>query len=703
MFYSYNGTGFQINCQVVPNTDVSGVGVRWALFLQAFTTIILSALALEPSEILMTNISTQGTSLALIVATFFDPTVDIVHSIITSQFAVLFSICRITSLDIPLSLPPTRTSMKMFSRLQLLDFFFRTCLLSFNIQLWSTILKMQKENLCPTGAGSWSFFFKKFNVSDHSWASTLALAYCIIDIISEFLRHFAVVMEEYISMDQSRTSTRKSWDPRIKLLTALADSFKITQTLGLFALIRPVALLYKLCSLVYVSANILQSINDNGLTGEEYWTFGQIFSIANMVGTLAVLIAHVIPSTVSASPRFIGRYLLLLRVPGFGKLGVPVMVASYIYIQYFLLYGDHNTGFVFALITVGHILGFAVTVILCIALIGPVQQAGLFLLGVIYRRLAPIMTYVLVPLLSSRVARATDRAFRGFEQHVRSIVSSDRISKVIETKELSVLELCIQQGNQWYWTERKANVYEKNGDLILAIDEWVRIATLLTDDWWPHYQIASLYEKLGDFERAISIWEDLVIKSDQENWHSLMIERLEHAYIIGRGPEASIEAWKELVLANPRNRSLFIPVTRILNEHVAYTTSVEIFTRLSEMNSEDEMVKTLLARAYERKRDYNRGCELWRKIWDQFKSEAAEFGLVSCYLLLLTEADWCVKCLLARKELDPGYTCEKCDQYIGGLTNVKVHVSEELSLGLVTMRINDCRRARQRRATQEIA
>jgi hypothetical protein len=72
MFYNYRY--LQINCQVVPNTDVSGVDVRWALFIQAFTTIILS---LEPLEIFMTNTSTQGTSLALIAATFFDLSVDV--------------------------------------------------------------------------------------------------------------------------------------------------------------------------------------------------------------------------------------------------------------------------------------------------------------------------------------------------------------------------------------------------------------------------------------------------------------------------------------------------------------------------------------------------------------------------------------------------------------------------------------------------
>ena len=88
MFYHYNGTVFQTNCQVVPESDVSGVGVRWALFVQVCTAIILSAVELEPSEILLINIATEATALALMSSTFFDPTVDV------CTFSDIESICR---------------------------------------------------------------------------------------------------------------------------------------------------------------------------------------------------------------------------------------------------------------------------------------------------------------------------------------------------------------------------------------------------------------------------------------------------------------------------------------------------------------------------------------------------------------------------------------------------------------------------------
>jgi hypothetical protein len=49
-----------------------------------------------------TNILIQASALALIgiAATFFDPTVDVVHSTIAGMFAVLFNACRIPPYDL---------------------------------------------------------------------------------------------------------------------------------------------------------------------------------------------------------------------------------------------------------------------------------------------------------------------------------------------------------------------------------------------------------------------------------------------------------------------------------------------------------------------------------------------------------------------------------------------------------------------------
>src|SRR5437773_12519616 len=103
MFYSLNGSVITVNCEVVPNTDVSGVGVRGALYLQAGITIILSCYAKRPEEVQYTNLALQATSMAVIAATFFDPTVDVAHSLVASMFSVLFSSCRFTSYDLSTS------------------------------------------------------------------------------------------------------------------------------------------------------------------------------------------------------------------------------------------------------------------------------------------------------------------------------------------------------------------------------------------------------------------------------------------------------------------------------------------------------------------------------------------------------------------------------------------------------------------------
>ena len=89
MFYSYNGSEILVNCATIPNSDVSGIGVRGALYLQAAMMIILSMLKQRPSDILFSNLSSQTTALALICATYFDPKVDVPHTLVASHFSIL--------------------------------------------------------------------------------------------------------------------------------------------------------------------------------------------------------------------------------------------------------------------------------------------------------------------------------------------------------------------------------------------------------------------------------------------------------------------------------------------------------------------------------------------------------------------------------------------------------------------------------------
>ena len=65
-------------------------------------------------------------------AAYLDPTIDVRHTLIASQFTILFSICRLTSYDLPTSFLRTGGAIKIISQVWLLDIAFRTSLLAFN-------------------------------------------------------------------------------------------------------------------------------------------------------------------------------------------------------------------------------------------------------------------------------------------------------------------------------------------------------------------------------------------------------------------------------------------------------------------------------------------------------------------------------------------------------------------------------------------
>src|SRR5271170_903626 len=158
MFYGRNGTAIVVNCAVIPDSDVSGIGVRGAFYTQAVLLIFLSFFCkgeLRPGDIVLSNLSIQVTSVALIGAAYFGSSIDVPHTLVTSQFAILFSSCRITTYDLPKPFlgDPTK-GLKFASQAWLLDLVFRTLLLTFNISVWSTIRTIQNEpNACPDGVG----------------------------------------------------------------------------------------------------------------------------------------------------------------------------------------------------------------------------------------------------------------------------------------------------------------------------------------------------------------------------------------------------------------------------------------------------------------------------------------------------------------------------------------------------------------------
>src|SRR5947207_15672857 len=113
MFSKWNGTTITINCVVQPNSDVSGIGIRGAFYMQAAIMIFLHFFQIRPKDIFFSNLSIQVTSAALIGAVYFDSTVDVTHTLVASQFAILFSCCRFTSYDLPTSVLRTKVTIKV--------------------------------------------------------------------------------------------------------------------------------------------------------------------------------------------------------------------------------------------------------------------------------------------------------------------------------------------------------------------------------------------------------------------------------------------------------------------------------------------------------------------------------------------------------------------------------------------------------------
>jgi hypothetical protein len=188
MFYTGSGDSFHANCAIVPNADVSGIGVRTSFYLQATTLILLSLLPTNPHELLLSNLSIQIPTLALISSAYFDTAIDVPHTLIASHFAVLFSVSRMNIFQLKTEEMRVRRNARVLSRIVLLDVLFRWILVVFNFGVWGTILRLQENpEICPEGFGLWSFF-GSVELRNQSSAVTFAYVYAILDIAWESLR-----------------------------------------------------------------------------------------------------------------------------------------------------------------------------------------------------------------------------------------------------------------------------------------------------------------------------------------------------------------------------------------------------------------------------------------------------------------------------------------------------------------------------------
>jgi len=309
MFYRLDGTSLVVNCAVIPDSDVSGIGVRGAFYTQAFCLILLSFFCkkeLRPADVVLSNFSIQVTSAALMGAAYFDSTIDVPHTIITSQFAILFSVCRMTTYDIPKRfLRDPASGIKFASQAWLLDLVFRTLLLAFNFCVWRMIFRVQHDpTICSDGLGVWGFFTFPIDVRKPQSATTFAFVYCIMDISWEACRivaeFFRVRSTRKTETFNERMSSQLVVDPRYwvaqKLLPGDWDA-ATRRWLVYFSGFR------KLMIMAFIFASVETTVRVNGLEAENRWTYGQIFQMMSMFYLLSVLVSRYILSGIGGRHR----------------------------------------------------------------------------------------------------------------------------------------------------------------------------------------------------------------------------------------------------------------------------------------------------------------------------------------------------------------------------------------------------------------
>jgi hypothetical protein len=291
MFYAnYSSPQFRhVNCDVLANTDVSGIGVRGAFYTQAALSVLILLFGVSADGILLSNLSIQISCSALILSAYLDNSIDVPHTIIASQFAALLSACRITSYDVP----PGPHRLKILSQIWLIDLVCRPLLLAFNFQIWSTILNLQNDpSQCPKGFGVWTLF-ATIELSRPSHSSTFAFVYCCIDCAWEVFRFLAEIIRTCVTetKDPETIHTQLQHDPRVWFVHQIVRYKDTISRTNQRKWLAHISLLYKSFLTIYTAVVVEATIERNKLTsGENNWSFGQVFALINMGGMMGVAI-----------------------------------------------------------------------------------------------------------------------------------------------------------------------------------------------------------------------------------------------------------------------------------------------------------------------------------------------------------------------------------------------------------------------------
>jgi hypothetical protein len=302
MFYQYvNSTDITVNCGPRANPDIAGIVIRISLYLQGLFSILLGFRENSSREVIFANIALQAALLRMIVATYFDSTIDVPHSIIAGHFAVMMSICRSTPIDLGRYFLQSKAGLKTVTRIWLLDIVIRSILLCFDYRLWEMIGKVTMENSSCQGMGKWVFLGKTLEVGTRGMSS-IPLALAVLDIVlallrvvGELMRLWTLRKEEYVTISRQIGFDSRLWwvnQAYIKARNVFNGNidYKGWDWELVCRWMRRIAQLQRVIVCTYVVWTVEKMVVVNGIAADRApGTFGQIFAIANVVVMFSVL------------------------------------------------------------------------------------------------------------------------------------------------------------------------------------------------------------------------------------------------------------------------------------------------------------------------------------------------------------------------------------------------------------------------------
>jgi len=186
MFYNVQGGIPTVNCQPQADSDVCGIGVRCALYIQAALSLLLPRQQTDLSTVFNTNFLLQITSMSLVLAVLFDSKINVPNAIIATHLAVLLSTCRLkVRATWPLDLDNLRRlNIKLWFMNLATDLPLTAC----NLGVWVDIRKLQSSvSFCPDGAGDWVFFGNTYSITIATTASNFVFGFVIYSVVHELL------------------------------------------------------------------------------------------------------------------------------------------------------------------------------------------------------------------------------------------------------------------------------------------------------------------------------------------------------------------------------------------------------------------------------------------------------------------------------------------------------------------------------------